>query len=328
MHLMKPIDAKLYLQSDILYSILNIKTPNGIWGKRPIQYVRIYNKGPLIYRGGYVKIYNETDRPENLNRFFIIENWEDSHQVNVVESVRKNLANGKYVLLNLNEFYIKNTYFFKRTHYCRNFLFYGYDDDKQEFYAASHNKYTRYSTFTIPYQLLGRIYDINSTKDIPNRAIQLGQSIQIKEGYEKDEAFYYDKIRWKSDIQKHLQDQIIDGHDAEAVFKDLYGMARYNAIFHALDQLEYNLEKTDYRIFIMIKNHLSEFISVLQADKEFPNTAGIVDKLTDACHILDKLCLCMLKLFHDKKRNDIIKYIRNKLTEVINIEKEATSIWT
>ena len=104
-------------------------------------------------------------------------------------------------------------------------------------------------------------------------------------------------------------------------------MSRYNAIFHALDQLEYNLEKTDYRIFIMIRNHLFQYISVLLAEKDLPNTTGIVDKLTNACHILDNLCLCMMKLLHDKNRDNILKFIRDRLTEVIHIEKEASSIW-
>ncbi len=320
--------GKLYLQSDIFYSILNIGAPDGIWSNRPIQYVRIYNKGPLIYRGGYVKVYNETDRPENIHRFFNIKNWDHTYKSSVIEHVKKDLADGSYILLNLDEYYIDNTYFFGRTHYYRNFLFYGCDDEKQEFYAASHNKNTRYSPFILPYKLLDKIYSIkNNTKEIPNRALQRGQTIRIKEGYEKDEAFYYDKTRWKNDVQRHLQDQAIDGYDDEAVFTDLYGMSRYNAIFHALDQLEYNLEKTDYRIFIMIKNHFYNYISVLQGQNDLPDSAEIISKLTEACRILDNLCLCMMKLFHDTNRNEILRFIRHKLMEIINIEKEATSIW-
>lgn len=61
-----PEGGHLYLQSDILHSLLKTKITDEIWSGRPIQYVRVFHQGPLIYTNGYVKIYNETDRPIGL----------------------------------------------------------------------------------------------------------------------------------------------------------------------------------------------------------------------------------------------------------------------
>ena len=321
-----PEGGHLYLQSDILHSLLKTKITDEIWSGRLIQYVRVFHQGPLIYTNGYVKIYNETDRPDRINRYFNITNPDCTDVKSITEVVVHGLKEGYYVQLNLDEYLIEKTYFSGRVHYCRNFLVYGFDDQKREIYAASHDRNTRYTVFVLTYKLLDEIYDAG-IEGLPNQAHNRCQYIRLNDRLENDEAFQYSETKWKTDIERHLKDRVVSGADEDSVYTDLYGPSRFEAIFRALEQLKYNLEKTDYRIFIMLKNHLQVYASVLKKSGKYDYAQSIVKNLAEAFHTLDSLCLCMMKLFSDNRRNDILQFIQKRLSDIIAIEKEAATIW-
>lgn len=197
MRIMLPIvpeGGHLYLQSDILHSLLKTKITDEIWSGRPIQYVRVFHQGPLIYTNGYVKIYNETDRPDRINRYFNITNPDCTDVKSITEVVVHGLKEGYYVQLNLDEYLIEKTYFSGRVHYCRNFLVYGFDDQKREIYAASHDRNTRYTVFVLTYKLLDEIYDAG-IEGLPNQAHNRCQYIRLNDRLENDEAFQYSETK-------------------------------------------------------------------------------------------------------------------------------------
>ena len=77
----------------------------------------------------------------------------------------------------------------------------------------------------------------------------------------------------------------------------------------------------------MLKNHLQVYASVLQKSGKYDYAQSIVKNLAEAFHTLDSLCLCMMKLFSDNRRNDILQFIQKRLSDIIAIEKEAATIW-
>ena len=209
MRIMLPIvpeGGHLYLQSDILHSLLKTKITDEIWSGRPIQYVRVFHQGPLIYTNGYVKIYNETDRPERINRYFNITN-PDCTDVKKYNGSRSPWAERRILcptqsgrILDRKKHILADGFIIAAI-----FLIYGFDDQKREIYAASHDRNTRYTVFVLTYKLLDEIYDAGKEGKAGAAGHNRCQYIRLNDRLENDEAFQYSETKWKTDIERHLK---------------------------------------------------------------------------------------------------------------------------
>lgn len=274
--------SSVYLEPGLLLSVIQASGRYEEWMQTHFinLYASSYQTGSLIYRDGYLKLFYESTRPEILHSFFEMHPWPAVYRDFVAEGVTSELASDRYVMLDLDEFHIPGTYYAGRVHYWRRFLFYGYDQSKELFYAASHNRFTQLKPFAIPRALLEQAADpAEERKNIANSSPSQGMSLRLKQGM-LEHIHYHPYTIYR---------QLVDYRDTPYTrqgrrtprerTQDVYGFALYDLVIDRLELGLQYLEKADYRVLGMLaeqKAGLADRIGMLaQRYPSFADTSLI-----------------------------------------------------
>lgn len=71
---------------------------------------------------------------------------------NVVRYLKEILAQGFYIIVETNQYFVDNTLFFKKNHYVHRQLLYGFSDEKEIFYVLSYLKNRKYMPTVTNYE--------------------------------------------------------------------------------------------------------------------------------------------------------------------------------
>lgn len=77
----------------------------------------------------------------------------------IIAYLKRNLDNGRYVTVQLDEYYVRSKDYYQRAHHVEENLLYGYDDEQQLCYAFGFAKEQRATIFTMGYQELMAAYE-------------------------------------------------------------------------------------------------------------------------------------------------------------------------
>lgn len=265
-----PINEKtisnIYLLPCILLSILLKDEKYHEWYMS--QFIQLcagkYQSGELIYRHGYVKVFYEATQICFLESLFYVDKTNKISSYNAIQYIINTIEQNAYTVLDIDEYYIENTYYFNRVHYYRKFLVYGYDAKSQILYLKSHDKFTNYKTFIITYQHLESILKKHAeTSERINFDGFLFSIYQPHNFYKKISPInlfyeqYYAYINGKPYLLLENQPNVIY----------TYGIKIYEQIMEAFQLRLNNLEKIDYRALALIAEHkrkLAERLEWLQ----------------------------------------------------------------
>lgn len=183
--------------------------------------------------------YNE----ENWNHLFLEEELEDilvmkrlkyqEVQSNIISYTKKNLEEGCYVNIHLDEFYISEKDFFQRRHYVHENLIYGYSDEERVFYAFGFGKKQKVQSFEITYEELlwgyekGKLFSFCGAKYLTGEypwPVTLCSLKEIPE-YSFEISCFVDKLK------KHLypsENEMVEGD------LHIYGVNIYDAVLSEL----------------------------------------------------------------------------------------------
>ena len=326
--------SKIYLEPCIYLSILSTIPEYNEWALSNFMVLCAgkYEKGDLIYRNGYVKIFYHTTRIDTLRNWFNINYYSTNITATEVLSYIKNeILHRKYIIIELDEFFITNTYYFNRHHYYRKFLIYGFDSNKELFYTMSHDKNTNYSYFELESDQIYNIYKYQSERnDIPNKGPIAIQSLCIKKEFnctfsldhylnQFNDMLYNKKVVFNSDLKQNITSTFY------------YGIQMYDIMKEAYNAAIYNMEKIDFRALGILAEHKMHMIERLlliidKTDKQelMPYTYLYKDLRQEAMSLM-LLIIRQYKENFEKKHNAIVSIVsgleRIKCKEKLALEE-------
>ena len=245
----------VYLHPALLLSIMKASGQYENWLHMNFinVYASVYEKGDLLCRNGYLKLFYESTAPQELHSFFRIKEWNVWSISAVEKNIYATIDENEYVLLDLDEFYIQGTYYYHRVHYFRRFLFWGYHKEKAIFYTISHDKFTKLSNFYIHKEnlleaLVGRL----DGEKIPNGSNSIGLSIKLKTGLFQQIPYnpysiYLQLLKYHDGYQITRATRTDDADTT-----DYFGFILYDLLIDRIQQSLKNIVKYDYRAIGML----------------------------------------------------------------------------
>ncbi len=290
----------IYLKPAIFFSIINTME-NALQYKfmsAICQYIKVYIQGPLLYNDGYIKVFDTYTEPKQVERFIKLEKLEWK-EVDNKASIIDILYTSRYCLFNIDEFYLPKSYYYKRVHYYRDLLLFGYENNT--FMIMTNNMYGQYTKMIIDADELMVIIRkslINASSN-ENCIYDNSWSVYLlSKKTEKSPAF---NIQTFNELLLRNFDVSIVYHDNSAGIiseYDVYGFQIYNYIYKATQLLMQNIEKIDYRAYALLAErykNIYETLSFLQ-DKYNTNCFSIyIDKYQQLQKYMKNVLYSMLK---------------------------------
>ena len=293
----------------------------------------VYEKGGLVYHDGYVKVFYFATDLNVLNSFFQVTRKKTGNPDEIITEIIKQLQDGSHIILDLDEFYVKDTYYYNRVHYYRKFLVYGYDTKENIFYAKTQDKFTVLRTFHLSFSALYAMLERhNGTKDRVNfdgyvvyaykRKPYTGNQMRgVKEIYEKQFERYF---RCNSRRVVNCREDITY----------YYGFGVYDSVAEAFRARLENIEKIDYRALAVMADHKKKVAERLQYFQNQTGAAGLFkEEITRYTKMEHRLLEAMKSILHpygfDMNRKAAIF---NRLIEILHEVKAeeytvATSVY-
>lgn len=271
--------GNVYLMPAILISILSTSKDANLWLMEncPQQYVRIHNRCDLIYRNGYIKIYDEMTRPGYLLNYLDIEPMTENlcRSASIAEYLIKAVDRQEYIVLDLDEYYIEHTYFFNRRHYYRKFLIYGYDKQTGIIRAYSHDERTVYRPFFLNMHDLPRIIrEGNQRPDTANRFVYEGLLVRKNPSCG---PFEFSPRRFLHRLNSCLENRMVKvcADSGSILYTDLYGDQIYDIITEKIRLAKENIIQLDYRIFSMLEQRQSRMAQAIDYLQQYFQVPGL-----------------------------------------------------
>lgn len=264
--------GNVYLMPAILISILSTSKDANLWLMEncPEQYVRNHNRCDLIYRNGYIKIYDEMTRPGYLLDYLDIKLMAENlyRSPSVAKHLMKAIDRQEYIVLDLDEYYIEHTYFFNRRHYYRKFLINGYDKQAGIVRAYSHDERTVYRPFCLSMRDLPHIIQKgNQILDTANR-FAYGSLIIRKNPSCGSFAFSLHRFLYRLNLCLENRKVEVRSDSGEILYTDLYGFQMYDVIVEKIRLLKENIVQLDYRVFSMVEQRLARMADTIDYLKQ------------------------------------------------------------
>ena len=130
-----------------------------------------------------------------------------------VSRVKKNINNGYYTYLLIDEYYISEKAAYRKYHFVHDLLVYGYDDEKRNIFTVGYNNCGKYKPYTITYEELNKA--AKSAVLLDRNAVMY--RIKINGNY----PFEYHHIEFCDALYKYLK---------QAAFLDTEPQNGYNGI--------------------------------------------------------------------------------------------------
>ena len=308
--------SNIYLESAIFMSIIMTKNNSYDWLllNLPLQFVRVYIKGDLIYNDSYIKVLDHSLSYENINKYISILPYSDTELI-TVKQIYNNITEGLYTVVDLDEFYIPDTYYYKRVHYFRKFLICGFNYSSSVFYAYSHDKFTKFKEFSIHKNLLENVIlkslsniDAANKNEYKAYVLSLNRDVNFKEftaeaAYESLKSLKENKTEFKI-----IKSCIIS--------EDIYGSKKYDILIRGMNDYMRNLEKLDFRFLGMLaynKKIISDFLFKLN---EFYKSARLEKISSDFSEMSKLFERFMMKMLIARNYSD--KYsVMSEITEFL-----------
>lgn len=165
--------------------------------------------------------------------------------VQFVELIKRNILNGFYLYMFINENYISNRYSYQKRNFIHDICIYGFSDEKQCFFASAYNAKYLYAHEEISYK---ELYEAFRNFDLPFRQL--------------------DKIKWKN---RAIAFKVADNYDFKKINltkikKEIYrycvssnygcGIEIYNYILKKLKQVKNRKINIDIRYFRVLQEHI------------------------------------------------------------------------
>mgnify|MGYP007005743626 CR=1 FL=1 len=243
--------STLYLEPGLRLSILKASGEYEEWMQMNFinLYASEYQTGGLIYKDGYLKLFYESTRPAVLRSFFRERAWRKEFCGHAAEALACELADGGYVLLDLDEYHVPGTYYAGRVHYWRRFLIWGVEENS--FLASSHDRFARLASFRIPRAVLETAAGVRGEK-IPNASPEPGVTLWLKRGLFRRIAYEPYAVYRQLAQYQHANNVQHTVHADGAKTVDSFGFAFYDRWIDRLALGVDNLEKVDYRALGML----------------------------------------------------------------------------
>lgn len=113
----------------------------------------------LFYNKAYMNFLFFEEELENMLVLQNVEYREIAKEGNIVDFVRKKLCDGAYVNVQLDEFYIAEKDYYDKRHFVHENFIYGFDDERQLFYAYGITERQQTAEFVITYEELLLSYE-------------------------------------------------------------------------------------------------------------------------------------------------------------------------
>lgn len=318
-----------YLEPALLLAVLGVKPKFEKWYYDTIyyQYACIYREGELIYRDGYLKVYDAVTASGILERFLdiqVIENMDSCNNwTNVIVDWFKA---GKYVIIDFDEYYIKNTYFYGRCHYYRKFLLFGYDEDRNIFFACSHDKHAKLVEFKISGDLVETLS--RREKDYEKGINNSGAKCRILRPISNMEQICDCSFNLEIVLNNICltRPEITKQKYEDSYYVKVYGDKVFDAITYRLELLKENIVKLDYRCFRMLSLNKAFLANrILEESKKIGNEMNVYANIFEQnAKILHECMLYLLHYYADCHcDNNVIDMCVKKIQEIRRREEAA-----
>lgn len=251
--------SNIYLEPAILLSILNTSAAAVTPIDMIIQYAQIEYQGTLIYKNGYVRVFDQFTSLDNLYSYFDVDLMKLGK--GCIDSILEAIQMHRYVLIELDEFYINGMYFFHRSHYFRKFMFYGFDFQTKQLMSYTHNRFGCFDNINFSFPMLTYAVESSLQEAGFNRDWQCGRMVSLKNQISKPIYNFADLcVKYLTEREELL----LDNND-RPISKRLYGPLIYSAVIDALQKKQENLELTDYRCISMLTQNKDIIVKLLLA---------------------------------------------------------------
>lgn len=298
--------GNIYLLPAIYLSILLTGRNANLWLMEncPSQYVRIHNQCDLIYRNGYIKAYDEMTSLDSLLNYLDVEPMPESFywSPSIADLLIDTIDQKKYIVLDLDEYYIEQTYFYRRRHYYRKFMIYGYDRKACIIKAYSHDEWTRYRPFALDILKLPQIVQLGARRsDTANRFTYRGLFIRRNPSCS---VFFFSPHRFLFRLNSCLENRMVKvySNKGDLLYTDLYGFQLYETIIKKIQLLKQNIVHLDYRVFSILGQHkarMAQTITYLEQAYRIPGLSEIAETYKNLAGQWKKLLLIFLKPYRD-----------------------------
>ena len=285
----------IYLEPCLLLSMLLPKDKDKLWYMTHfIQLCAgVYSEGDLIYNNGYSKVFFEDTSPDMLRDFFLVTTIDEATlhaEQNMAFYIRQAIDDTRYCIIDVDEYYITGTYYANKVHYYRKFLIYGYDKDRQCFYAMSQDRMTVYRTFELTFQLVNYLLHLPvNNKQVVNFGRNriafykpLLKKIMEMDIHTAATCLTYSLIRYCRN--ERLQSTVTCDSNTKISF--YYGTDIYALIINSIMLRIENIEKMDYRAIRVMLEHKAYLEARLKFLQEY---TGDYNLLSDEIHIYEDL---------------------------------------
>ena len=258
--------------------------------------------------------------PQGLDKFKIC-----GQSGNIINDIKRAIDNNCYVVLNINEFFLKNRSCYQTEYFAHDYFIYGYNDKEQIFYSAGYDEKMHFILSENSFVEIERGY--YSLRFDYQYVMQIFRRNNTKVNLDKDKI--YQKLNeYMQGINPlgYRIDGFLNGNEIgtwnDNSGKQYYGINTYDFL---LEMLENNPSYGQVRSFSVLCEHKK--IIEMVFNKIYDNRIEIISENIKALQQKSATCKMLFLKYQVKSSDKTITNIKNNLINMKNLECELLSDW-